>query len=168
MILVNPLRENDSLLITAQNNTIRTNNVEVKIAYRLCGDRETKISECSKLAQKEYKTRYDWVGKVIHRELSKKFQFNHTNKWYMHNSEPVLENVIQKVFRDFEIQTDHLISARWSDLLIVNRKKKTCQIVDFAIPADHRIKLKESEKRDKYLDLAWELKKKTWWQWYYL
>ena len=29
----------------------------------------------------------------------------------------------------------------------------------FAVPADHRIKLKECEKRDKYLDLARELKK---------
>ena len=29
----------------------------------------------------------------------------------------------------------------------------------FAVPADHRIKPKESEKKDKYLDLAWELKK---------
>ena len=38
-------------------------------------------------------------------------------------------------------------------------KKRTCKIVDFAVPADHRIKLKESEKRDKYLDLARELKK---------
>ena len=28
-----------------------------------------------------------------------------------------------------------------------------------AVPADHRIKLKECEKRDKYLDLARELKK---------
>ena len=27
------------------------------------------ISECSKLAQKEYKTRHDWVGKVIHRKM---------------------------------------------------------------------------------------------------
>ena len=33
--------------------------------------------------------------------------------------------------------------------------------MDLAVPADHRIKLKESEKRDKYLDLARELKKKT-------
>ena len=32
-------------------------------------------------------------------------------------------------------------------------------MVDFAAPADHRIKLKESEKKDKYLDLAKELKK---------
>ena len=39
------------------------------------------------------------------------------------------------------------------------KKKKICKIVDFAVPADHRIKLKECEKRDKYLDLARELKK---------
>ena len=38
-------------------------------------------------------------------------------------------------------------------------KKRTCQIVDFAVPADHRVKLKESEKKDKYLDLAREQKK---------
>ena len=31
--------------------------------------------------------------------------------------------------------------------------------MDFAVPADHRVKLKESEKNDKYLDLAGELKK---------
>ena len=31
--------------------------------------------------------------------------------------------------------------------------------MDFAILADHRVKLKESEKRDNYLDLARELKK---------
>ena len=27
------------------------------------------ISECSKLEEKEYKTRHDWVGKVIYREM---------------------------------------------------------------------------------------------------
>ena len=42
------------------------------------------------------------------------------------------------------------------------QKKKICKIVDFAVPADHRIKLKECEKRDKYLDLARELTKKLW------
>ena len=34
-----------------------------------------------------------------------------------------------------------------------------CKIVDFAVPANHWIKLKECEKKDKYLDLTWELKK---------
>ena len=63
---------------------------------------------------------------------------------------------------DFDIQTDHLISARRLDLIVINnnnKKKRTCKIVDFAVPADHRIKLKESEKKDKYLDLAMEFKK---------
>ena len=32
-------------------------------------------------------------------------------------------------------------------------------MVDFAVPADHRIKLKECETKDKYFDLARELKK---------
>ena len=39
------------------------------------------------------------------------------------------------------------------------QKKRTCKIVDFAVPADYRIKLKECEKKDKYFDLARELKK---------
>ena len=77
----------------------------------------------------------------------------------MHNPAPVLENDTHKLLRDFDIQTDHLISARRPDLIILNKKKKICKIVDFAVLADHRIKLKECEKRNKYLDLARELKK---------
>ena len=36
---------------------------------------------------------------------------------------------------------------------------RNCNIVDFAVPAYHRIKLKEYTKKDKYLDLARQLKK---------
>ena len=36
---------------------------------------------------------------------------------------------------------------------------RTCSFVDFTVPAVHRVKLKESEMKDKYLDLARELKK---------
>ena len=44
--------------------------------------------------------------------------------------------------------TDPLISARRPDLIIINKEKRICKIVDFAVPADHRIKLKECEKKD--------------------
>ena len=60
---------------------------------------------------------------------------------------------------NFDVKTDHLISARRPDLIIINRKKKTCRIVVFTVPAACRVKVKESEKKDKYLDLGWELKK---------
>ena len=63
-------REIESLQIDAQNKAIRTNHIKERIdktqqnsKYRLCGDREEItnhiISECSKLAQKEYKTWHD-------------------------------------------------------------------------------------------------------------
>ena len=77
----------------------------------------------------------------------------------MHNQALVLENEPHKLLWDYNIQTDHLMPARWPDLIIINEKKRICKIVDFAVPADHRINLKESEKKDKYLDLARELKK---------
>ena len=79
----------------------------------------------------------------------------------MHNQLSVSENDTHKLLWDFDVQTDHLISARRPDLIVINKekKKRTCKIVDFAVQADHRIKLIECEKKDKYLDLARELKK---------
>ena len=146
-------RETESLQIATQDNAIRTNHIKARIdktqqnsKCRLCGD---------KLAQKEYKARQDWV--------SRKFQYDHINKWYMHNPAPVLENDSHQLLWDFNIQTGQLIPARRPDFIIINKKKekkkRICKIVDFAVPADHRINLKESEKKYKYLDLAKELKK---------
>ena len=77
----------------------------------------------------------------------------------MHNPASVLENDTHKLLWDFDTQTDHLILARRPDLIIINKKRRTCKILDVAVPAYHRIKLKESEKKDKYLNLARELKK---------
>ena len=50
----------------------------------------------------------------------------------MHNPAPVLENDTHKHLWDFNIQTDHLLSARKPDLIIINNKKRICKIVDFA------------------------------------
>ena len=58
----------------------------------------------------------------------------------------------------FEIQTDRKISARRPDLIIISKKERTCGIVDFVVPADNRVKLKEIEKKGKNLDLPKKLK----------
>ena len=163
-------RETESLLLAALDNAIRTNHIKARTdktqqnsKCRLCGDRDETInhiiSECSKLALREYKTRHNWVGKASHWETYKKFKFDHTNKCYMHNPAAVQENDTYKLLWDFEIHTMCLIAARRPDLIIINNKKRISKIVDFAVPADHRIKLKECEKKDKYLDLAREVNK---------
>ena len=128
-------KETESLLIATRGNAIRTNHIKARIdktqqnsKCRLCGDRDETInhiiSECSKLAQKEYKARHDWVSKVIHWEMCKKCQFDHANKCYMHNPVPILENGTHKFLWDFNIQTDHLIPARRPDLIIINKRKE--------------------------------------------
>ena len=102
---------------------------------------------------------------MIHWELCKKFEFDYKNKWYMHNLESVQENEMHKILWDLEIQMDHLITARLPDQEIINKikkgkkKKRICRIVDIAVPADNKVKLKESVKRDKKQDLAREPEK---------
>ena len=104
----------------------------------LCGDRDETINhiinECSKLAQKENKTRHGWVGKVIHWEMYKTFKFDYTYKRYMDNPAFDLENDIHKLQWDFDIQTDHQISARRPDLIIINKKKENLQNCGLCYP----------------------------------
>ena len=72
----------------------------------------------------------------------------------MHNPASVQDNETRKLLWYFYIQTDHQISARQPDLIIINNKKKkkkkkrTCKIVNFALPANQRVKLKVNEKKD--------------------
>ena len=55
---------------------------------------------------------------MINWELCQKLKFDHPDEWYMHNLESVLENETQIILLDFEIQTDHLLSARRLHLVI--------------------------------------------------
>ena len=57
------------------------------------------------------------MEKMIHWELCKKtLKFLHTNKWYMHKPESVLEN---KIFWDFEIEMDNPILARRLNFVLI-------------------------------------------------
>ena len=115
-------RETESLIVAAQNQSIRTNLVKAKIdksqgdsLYRVYRKEHKSIdhivSGCSKLAQKEYKRSHDNLGKIVHWKLASKFNFEAGDEWYEHEPESVLENEDYKMLWDFSIQTDHLIEA---------------------------------------------------------
>ena len=57
----------------------------------------------------------------------------------MHKPESALENETHKILWYFEIQIEHLFSARRPDLQLEKKK-----IVHFGVPANHRVKLKEN------------------------
>ena len=60
---------------------------------------------------------------------------------------------------DFSIQADHIIEAQRPDLVVVDKKSRTCKINDLAVPRDSRIEEGEKEKVEKYQDLRSELQK---------
>ena len=95
------------------------------INCRFCGDKEETInhilSECSKLAQREYETRYDRVRKLIHWEPCKQLKLNHTTKWDTHNPEFILEKETHEIHWDFKIQTAHLIPNRKPNLVLTKK-----------------------------------------------
>ena len=65
----------------------------------------------------------------------------------MHKPKPVQENDTHKIVRNFEVLID-----RKPSLELFNKKKKIYNRVDLAISVKDRIKMKENEKLNKYLD----------------
>ena len=110
--------EKESLIIAAQNQSMRTNLAKEKFnksqkdkLCRLCKKAGENIDHsgkwllvfCSELAQKEN------LGKTTHWKLARKCNFEVGDKWYEHEIESVLENKDYEILWDFSIQTDHVI-----------------------------------------------------------
>ena len=87
------------------------------------------------------KNRHDWVGKVIYKVSCKWLKFDHV-KWNMHKSGSIPENEMPKILWDFDIQAD---SSSRPHLVSIIEMERTCQLMDFAIPVSHRVKMKKSE-----------------------
>ena len=163
-------RETESLILAAQEQAIRTNAIKAYIdksqeqsKCRKCGERDETVnhlvSECSKMAQREYKRRHDWVARRVHWEVCRMYGIEVKDKWCEHDTAPVTENERCKILWDFNIQTDHIIQARRPDMIVINKKDNAAQVIDFAVPHDSRVDSKEIEKIEKYQDLVRELKK---------
>ena len=84
-------RETGSLIVAAQNQSIRTDLVKAKIdksqkdmLCRLCKKADESIDQvvsgCSKLAQKEYKRKHDNLSKIIHWNRARKYNFEAGDK----------------------------------------------------------------------------------------
>ena len=100
--------ETESLIVSAQNQSIRTNLVKAKInksqkdtLCRLCKKGDESIyhiaSGCSKLVQKEYKRRHDNLGKIVHWKIARECNFEAGDKWYEHEPQNVLESEDYKI-----------------------------------------------------------------------
>ena len=133
--------------MAAQSQSIKTNLVEAKIdksqgdslcrVYKKVDENiDHIVSGCSKLAKKEYEWRHDKLEKIAHWKLARKCTFEAGDKWYEHEPESALEDEDYKILCDFSFQTDHVIEARSPDLVVVDKKYRSCKIIDFPVPGD--------------------------------
>ena len=91
---------NEVLICSAQEQAIRKNCVKYHIdksvdspSCRMCGETGKTIShivsECSKLAQREYRRRHDNVARMVYWKLCEKSYLEKSEKWYLHNPQTV-------------------------------------------------------------------------------
>ena len=147
----------EALICSAQEQALRTNYTKFHIdknadspLCRMCGEKGETIShlvsECGKLAQREYKRRHDNVARYVHWQLCNKGGLERAEKWYEQQPEAVIENENFKLLWDFTIQCDRFIEARRPDIVLVDKKNKEAKIIDIAVPGDSRVAEKELEK----------------------
>ena len=97
----------------------------------MCGKRgETvqHIYECKILAQREYKRRHDTVAKLVNAKMCEEHNLERKKKWYEHCTEGAVEDDDVELIWDINIQCDNDIEARRPDLILVDKKVKSCVI----------------------------------------
>ena len=79
--------------------------------------------------------------------------------WYEHCPEGAVEDDDVELIWNINIQCNNVTEARRLDLILVDRKAKSCVMIDVEIPGDCRMHEKEIKKIEKYQNLKRELKR---------
>ena len=117
------------------------------------------VSDCEKLARKEYKRRHDNVARIVRWESCGKYNLKRSEKWHENVPEGIVECEEVKILWDVMILCDREIKARKPDIVVVNKNETCYAITDIAIPGDIRVSEKEKEKIERYQELKREIKR---------
>ena len=119
------------------------------------------VSGCPILADNAYTQRHDNIARLVHLRLAEGNGLIQPNKfqWYNYEPETVLENNDIKLLWNLQIHTDKRLKHNKPDLVLINKKMKSCKIIDIACPSDYNVIRKRTEKLQNYTDLAIEIRK---------
>ncbi|KXJ16764.1 uncharacterized protein LOC110235072 [Exaiptasia diaphana] len=162
--------ETEGFIIAAQDQCIKTNYYRNKILKdgtdpmcRICGKNQETIdhlvSGCSELAKTEYIHRHNKATAYLHWAICKHYNIEVKDKYYEHEPSTVEDNEEATILWDMPIQTDREIKANRPDIVVKNKKEKTCLLIDMSIPTERNTSVKTSEKLSKYKDLEIEIQR---------
>ena len=99
------------------------------------------------MVKNENLMRHHNVCSHLHYSIRKALRIEKTGKWYTVLPKPVYEKGDVTVLWNQALQTDREVTANRPDIIIKNKKEKTCTLIDVAIPADRNVVQKEAEKK---------------------
>ena len=86
--------------------------------------------------------------------MCNKHNLERKDKWYEHCPEGVVEDGDVKLIWDINIQCD-VMEVRKPNLILVDKKAKSCIIINVAIPGDGRVLEKEIKKKERERLYQW-------------
>ena len=70
-----------------------------------------------------------------------------SDQWWLYQPEGVLDNSDYKLFYDFNIFTDHKITIRYPDLVLMDKQLKCTKLIDAACMMDRHVVEKHRERQ---------------------
>ena len=162
----------EAYVCAAQEQAIRTRTIRamidkenISMVCRKCEKANETLghlaSGCEALAGKEYRRRHDRMGLRVYWEVCKLYGVKCAEKWYEETPDEVRISKDGKVeiWWDRKVVTMRSVECCRPDVTIVNRRTKEWTFVDFSIPWDRNVLVKEQEKINKYAPLCREIAK---------
>jgi hypothetical protein len=120
---------------------------EIESRCRLCKEYEETIdhliSGCPTLAKNEYIIRHNKVCTHLHYSICKKLGIETAENLYSHIPKPVTEHEDITVLWNRGIHTDREVLVNRPDIIVKNKKDKTCLLIDVTIPSDKNVTQKK-------------------------
>ena len=162
----------EGFIMAAQEQALRTRWFQAKIQKedvspkcRLCDGEDETIRHlsagCSKLSKGPYKRRHDRMGLRVYWELCKKYGVECAEKWFEEVPDTVRrsEDGQFEIWWDRPVETAVKVDHNRPDIIVINRQDNEWIIVEFSVPWDKNVVLKEEEKVRKYIPLTKEIHK---------
>ncbi|KAF2898423.1 hypothetical protein ILUMI_07748, partial [Ignelater luminosus] len=117
------------------------------------------MAGCSNLASTDYIRRHDNVAKIVHQHLAVRHNLiEYKVPYYKYYQEILLENSSTKLYWNQSVITDRTINYNKTYIIFMNKEHKRTYLVEIAVPLTNNLQRKHTEKIQKYIELAAEIK----------
>ena len=104
------------------------------------------LAGCPVLAQSDYIQRHDRAAGYINWKILQYYHFPAADNWYDHKPDTVTENEGATILWDMPVSTDSQINAIRPDIIVKDKKKSRCFMIDMTIASERNASIKQVEK----------------------